>query len=152
MAAEIEGSTMKQLFAAVMLAFVFVGGGAVPAQETLRSQAAPPEDGGTVVFFRAKKFMGAAEGFKVREGAVEIGRLRNGTFFTIRAAVGKHEYATRGIGKDLLRLEVESGETYYIQGSVAVGGTNLSPSDRGTFEALKPDLRDVTGQGIEERK
>jgi hypothetical protein len=143
---------MKHAYTALIIVFVAIGSGAVPAQESSRSDATALEDGGTVVFFRAKRFVGAAEGFKVREGTVELGRLRNGTFFTIRATAGRHEYATRGIGKDLLRLEVESGETYYVQGSVAVGGTNLSPSDKATFESLKPDLKDVTGQAINEEK
>ena len=92
-----------------------------------------------VVFYRQSKFAGAAVGFKVREGEVELGKLGNGNFFFIDVEPGAHEYVVHSEAKDILPLEVDAGEVYYVQGSlsigVMVGRPNLSPSDKDKFEA-----------------
>jgi hypothetical protein len=94
-------------------------------------------------------------GFKVRENDVELGRLRNGTYFIIHPAAGKHEYVVHAAAEDRLTLEVEPGETYYVQANITVGALtgrpNLAPSDQAAFEALKSGIKDVTGQGIDEK-
>jgi hypothetical protein len=38
-----------------------------------------------------------------------------------------------------------------VTAGVVSSGPNLSPSDNAMFEALKAQLRDVTGQGIDEK-
>jgi hypothetical protein len=119
---------------------------AAPAQ----IDATPPPtaigESGTVVFFRDKKFIGSAIGFKVREAEQELGKLANGTYFTAVVPVGPHAFDVYSEAKDVLNLEVEKGETYYIQGSLAfgvlVGRPNLAPSDAATFAALKDKLKD----------
>jgi hypothetical protein len=44
-------------------------------------------------------------------------------------------------------LEVEAGETYYVEGKlgagILAGRPNLSPSDQAAFEAAKPKLKEV---------
>jgi hypothetical protein len=126
---------------------------AIPMTPGLAQQrAAVSGNTGTIVFFRDKKFAGGGVGFKVREGDVELGRLRNGSYFTIQASPGKHEYTVHSEKKDVLTLEVDPGETYYVQANITVGvlagRPNLAPSDKAAFEALKSKLKDVTGQGI----
>ena len=54
--------------------------------------------------------------YKVRENGVELCKLSNGTFCTVQVPVGKHEYVTQTEAKDVLTLEVEPGETYYLVG------------------------------------
>jgi hypothetical protein len=48
--------------------------------------------------------------------------------------------------KDVLNLEVERGQTYYVQGSISmglmVGRPNLAPSDAATFNSMKEKLKD----------
>lgn len=106
---------------------------------------AVPEGKGQVVFFRPSKFMGAAVGFIVREGQVELGKLRNGNYFVAAVEPGTHQYIVHSEAKDILTLEVEAGETYYVQGSIAMGvmagRPNLSPSDRATFDAVASKLK-----------
>ena len=89
--------------------------------------------------------MGAAMGFIVREGTSELGKLRNGTFFMIQAPVGVHHYVVHSESKDELTVEVEAGETYYVQGALGmglmVGRPNISPSDAAAFEAVKDKLK-----------
>jgi hypothetical protein len=124
---------------------------AAPAQD---AAAVPATEGasadtgtGTVIFFRPSKFVGAVLGFKVRENGKELGKLRNGTYFVLPVPAGTHQYEVQGEAKDVLTLEVEAGETYYVQGLLGVGivagRPNLTPSDAATFEGLKAKLKEV---------
>lgn len=100
---------------------------------------------GQIVFFRPSKMMGAALGFKVREGEVELGKLRNGKYFVASVEPGIHEYTVHSETKDVLTIEVEAGETYYVQGTlgmgVIAGRPNLSPSDEETFNGMAKKLK-----------
>lgn len=111
-------------------------GGLVPA---------PPAGKGQVVFFREKKFAGAGVRYKVREGEAELGKLSSGTYFIHVTEPGQHEYTVHSEAKDVLNLEVEEGETYYVIGSVTMGflagRPNLSPSDQPTFQGMSGELK-----------
>lgn len=117
------------------------------AAPAVPATSASAETTGTVVFFRPSKFVGAAIGYKVREGTTELGKLRNGKYFVLHVKPGTHEYVVHSETKDVLTLEVEAGQTYYIQGTlgagILAGRPNLSPSDQGTFEAIKAKLKEV---------
>ena len=106
---------------------------------------AAPEGKGQIVFFRPSKMMGAAIGFKVREGEVELGKLRNGKYFIANVEPGTHEYTVHSETKDVLTMEVEAGETYYVQGTlgmgIVAGRPNLSPSDETTFNGMSKKLK-----------
>lgn len=86
-------------------------------------------------------------GFIVREGDKELGKLRNGKYFIIHVQPGKHAYVVHSEAKDVLTIDADAGETYYIQGSLGMGFVagrpNLSPSDQATFEGLKDKLKEV---------
>jgi Protein of unknown function (DUF2846) len=115
------------------------GAGAAPA-------IAASKDMGTIVFFRESKFAGAAVSFKVREAQTELGKLSSGTYFVAKLPPGPHEFTVHSEAKDILNLEVEAGDTYYIQGSISmglmVGRPNLAPSDEATFNSMKSKLKD----------
>jgi hypothetical protein len=105
---------------------------------------APPEGKGQIVFFREKKFAGSAIRYKVREGQAELGKLSSGAYFVVPVEPGTHEYVVHSEAKDALTMEVEAGETYYVQGTVTMGflagHPNLSPSDQATFEKMSAKL------------
>ena len=107
--------------------------------------AAAPADKGQIVFFRPSKMMGAAIGFKVREGETELGKLRNGKYFVAQVEPGTHVYKVHGETKDELTMEIEAGETYYVQGTlgmgIVAGRPNLGPSDEATFMSLSKKLK-----------
>ena len=107
---------------------------------------------GTVVFFREKKFAGSAIRYKVRENVVELCKLASGTFGTLLVAVGKHTYVVHSEAKDVLNLEVESGETYYVVGGISMGfmagHPNLTPSTKDVFDGMKDKLKDNTGKDL----
>ena len=106
---------------------------------------APQAGKGQVVFFREKKFVGAAMSYKVREGEAELGKLSNGSYLVLEVEPGTHQYYMQGETKDVLTLDVEAGETYYVQGGISMGvlagRPNLSPSDQAAFEAMAPKLK-----------
>jgi hypothetical protein len=106
---------------------------------------APPEGMGQIVFFRPSKFVGAAIGYKVRENEVELGKLANGTYFVHTTQPGPHAYVVHSEAKDILNIEVEAGETYYVVGGVTMGvlagRPNLSPSDQNAFAEIAAKLK-----------
>lgn len=113
-----------------------LAGGLIPA---------PPPGKGQIVFFREKKFAGSAVRYKVREGEAELGKLGSGIYFVHVADPGAHEYTVHSEAKDVLSLEVEEGETYFVIGTVTMGfmagRPNLSPSDEATFQGMSGDLK-----------
>jgi hypothetical protein len=146
---------MNKKMTSAVFALALLAPFAANSQDTAAAVvAAAPADAstGTVVFFREKKFAGAAVSYKVRENGVELCKLKNGSYCTVKASTGKHEYVVHSEAKDVLTLEVESGETYYVVGGISVGflagRPNLSPSAQATFDAMKAKLKDNTGQGL----
>ncbi len=110
----------------------------------------------TVVFFREKKMMGAAISYKVRENGVELCKLGSGSFCTVQVPVGKHAYVTKTEAADVLNMEVESGDTYYVQASISMGmvagHSNLAPSTKEVFDGMKAKLKDNTGKDLDPPK
>ena len=102
--------------------------------------APPPQGKGQIVFFRPSKFAGGAFGFKVREGTTELGKLRSGNYFVATVDPGAHQYVVHSEAKDILNMEVEAGETYYVEGTMTMGfmagHPNLSPSTQATFDGM----------------
>lgn len=118
-----------------------------PAPQPAAAPAANAGSGtGTIVFFRESKFAGMAISFKVREGQTELGKLSSGSYFVANLPAGAHEFTVHSEAKDVLNIEVDAGETYYIQGSISMGflagRPNLSPSDEATFNSMKAKLKD----------
>lgn len=118
------------------------------APETVASNgriAPAPADKAQIVFFRPNKFVGGAVGFKVREGEQELGKLRSGNYFIHFAEPGTHHYTVHSEAKDVLTMEVEEGETYFVQGTITMGvlagRPNLSPSDEATFNGMADKLK-----------
>ena len=75
---------------------------------------------------------------------------------TVQVPAGKHEYVTKTEAKDVLTLEVETGETYYVQASISMGvvagHSNLAPSTKDVFEGMKAKLKDNTGKDLDPPK
>ena len=102
--------------------------GPIPAAEAGKGQ---------IIFYRPGSLMGAALGCTVHEGTAEIARLGSGKYWVHNAEPGKHAYNTEAENKDVLNLEIEPGETYYVKCKIGMGVVagrpNLSPSDRAEF-------------------
>ncbi len=86
---------------------------------------APQPGKAMVVFYRPGSLMGVAMGCTVREGQgeakVEIARLGSGKYWVHAADPGKHDYRTEGERSDLVSLNVEAGQTYFVKCVIGVG-------------------------------
>jgi len=117
-----------------------------PAPNAAPAASAGGAGTATVVFFRESKFLGMAISFKVREGQTELGKLSSGSYFVANLPAGAHEFTVHSEAKDVLNIELDAGETYYIQGSISMGvlagRPNLAPSDAATYNSMKAKLKD----------
>jgi hypothetical protein len=106
---------------------------------------APPPGKAQVVFFRRSAFVGAAIGGRVREAEVPIGNLTAGRYFLHVTDPGEHTYTVKTEVTENLTMELEAGETYFVEETVSmgvlVGRLNLSPSDIANFDAAYPKMK-----------
>jgi hypothetical protein len=120
---------------------------AQPADDGAIPVPPPPAGEGQVVFFRAKSLLGTGQWFKVREEGQALGKLTNGAYFVQVTQPGVHTYTatTEPEAKDKLKLQIDPGETYYVEGvltkGVVMGVADLTPSDRATFAKASKDLK-----------
>jgi hypothetical protein len=141
----------RKLIGAALAAAIMIP--AVTASEAGATPSATSGQTGTVIFFRAKSFKGAAVRFKVRENGTELCKLSSGTYCTVQVPAGQHKYEVHSEAKDALTLEVDAGETYYVISGISMGfmagHPNLSPSTREVFDGMKDKLKDNTGKDLD---
>jgi hypothetical protein len=122
------------------------------------SLTAPPKGQGQVVFFRKKSILGTGQWFNVRENGRALGKLNNGAYFVEVLAPGLHHFtaSTEPEFKDQLTMQVDAGETYFVEGvlnkGVVIGAAGLAPSDHATFNASAKDLKLSDAPGEEPAK
>lgn len=142
---------MKLFGAALALAALSFDAGAQEATAAPAATAGGAQTG-TVIFFREKKFAGAAIRYKVRENGVELCKLKSGSFCTVTVPAGKHEYVVHSEAKDVLALDVQPGQTYYVQASISIGfmagHPHLASADKSVYEGMKAKLTDNTGKDL----
>lgn len=106
---------------------------------------APPADKAQIVFFRKSGFLGAAISAHVKDGETPIGHIANGRFFSALVDPGKHTFTIKTEATDTLEMELEAGETYFVETTVSMGvivyRLNLSPSDMSAFDAAYPKMK-----------
>lgn len=118
---------------------------AAAKSEKVAPQIAPPPAGmGQVVFYRPSA-MGGLVSCRVSEGDKVVNKLPPGKYFIQQRVPGVHEYSVHSEAKDLLRVNVEEGETQYarcsIRMGIMVGRPNLSTQDRADFEKRGKGLK-----------
>lgn len=107
----------------------------------------PPRGMAQVVFFRAKSLAGFGQWFNVREKGQALGKLTNGAYFVVVLPPGQHSFSATSEPefKDHLNLELDPGETYYVEGvmthGVVIGVADLTPSDKAHFDAASGALQ-----------
>ena len=122
--------------------------------------ATPPAGMGQVVFYRPGG-MGGLVSCRVNEGDKVVNRLPPGKYFVQQTTPGVHEYSVHSESKDVLRVNVEDGETQYarctVRMGIMVGRPNLSTQDRADFEKRGKKLKlqaafDATAKDDEKEK
>jgi hypothetical protein len=124
-----------------------------PAAEAPASAPVAPAAKGRIVFFRPTRLPGAiytyhvvevAEDGKAAKDAPRLGDMPNGGGFALEVEPGIHSYNITGPmavnkAEDRLRMEVEPGETYYVEQTVRMGlvtgGFRLVPADEARLKA-----------------
>jgi hypothetical protein len=128
---------MMALGAALLAAPAVAAGDSAKPKKTAAEVPAPPAGMGQVVFYRSSR-MGALISCRVREGGEVVNKLPPGKYFIHQTSPGAHEYSVKSEAKDVLRLEVEDGETQYVRcainAGIGVGRPNLSPQSREDFD------------------
>lgn len=128
---------MLALGASILSAPAWAAGEDAKPKKTAAVVPPPPAGMGQVVFYRSS-MMGALISCRVREGGVVVNKLPPGKYFIHQTTPGIHEYAVKSEAKDLLRVEVEEGETQYVRcainAGIGVGRPNLSPQSREDFD------------------
>lgn len=124
---------------------------APPAATTMtvgrNTVSAPAEGMGQVIFYRPSRIGGMALSFSVREDGKGVGKLGNGSYFALSATPGEHTYTIESEATDRLTLEIDAGETYYVQQTIGMGimmgRPHLAPSTAEAFgaKALKVSTR-----------
>jgi hypothetical protein len=104
--------------------------------------APPPPGKARVVFFRPSVGLSIMTGFKIRLGPEkgrELGTSINGEWFTVTLDPGRYEFTGTQERRDSLFVELEPGETYFVQAKVLTGlwagHPNLFPAERAVFAA-----------------
>jgi hypothetical protein len=114
------------------------------AQRVAPQIAAPPPGMGQVVFYRPSS-MGGLISCRVNEGAAVINKLPPGKYFVLQTTPGVHDYSVHSEAKDVLRVNVEEGETAYARCNISmgfmVGRPNLSTQDRADFDKRGKKLK-----------
>jgi hypothetical protein len=104
----------------------------------------PPAGKGQIVFFRPSRFVGMALSYSVHEGDTGVGKLGNGSYFILAEDPGPHTFTMNGEVTDTLHVEVDAGETQYVQQTLGVGimsaRPHITPSDQATFDSM-PKLK-----------
>lgn len=113
---------------------------AAPAtSEAAAARVPPPPAGkGQVVFFRASKLAGMALTFSIREGDKGVAKVGNGTYAIVAADPGPHAYTMESEATDTLNLEVDDGETLYVEHTIGMGimmgRPHLTPATQADFD------------------
>ena len=81
-------------------------------------------DMGLVVFYRNSSFKGGAVHLNIRSSDGSAGILKSGTMFYKYFEPGSRTFdvSTPSVaGSDLLTLDIEAGNTYFVRGEVLIG-------------------------------
>ena len=88
----------------------------------LQAQSYTPEEGkALIIFYRSKAFSGGAIKFSVKDSDKVYGQLTNGSLIKINTDPGEHTFWSQVISSDSITLTVNSGEVYFVKGTVKTG-------------------------------
>ncbi|GAB1254083.1 DUF2846 domain-containing protein [Desulfovibrio falkowii] len=114
-------------------------------EEKVPPQVVADEQNAAIVFFREWAFTGGGMTYFVTEDTRNIGLLKAGSYFVYKALPGKHTYSAETEAKSSVTLDVQPGQTYYIEGGIGMGfwagRPQLSEVTKPAFDKVKPELK-----------
>ncbi len=111
------------VFAMVAVAASLVGCAASgPSQKEMEAKMpALKADQGRVYFYRNASFVGGGLAPDIKLDGAVVGESKQGGFFYVDTASGKHEASTSTEAENKLSFVLENGEIKYVRTKVAVG-------------------------------
>ena len=122
----------------------------------------------TVVFFRDRMILGAWVGYTISDDHTRLGKLKNGSYFSVQLPAGLHSFVINDnqtytlkapgdprplgaiVNPEPFYLTIEPGETYYVLAVVPMEPTpqRMSSQTKEYFETTKPALKEVPATAV----
>ena len=144
---------MKKLLSLSIVTILFlisVGCAKMPLRGDYVEEKSPPQmqadaQSAAIIFFREWAFTGGGMSYFITEDTNNIGLLKAGSYFTYRATPGKHTYSAETEARSSVTLDIQPGQTYYIEGGIGMGfwagRPQLSEVTKPVFDKVKSDLK-----------
>lgn len=107
----------------VLLASILLMGVAAVAQEAATTAVSAPDgkaSKATVYVYRYKQFVGSALEPSVYCDGVQLARMTNGRYFTVKVDPGKHTFNSND-KQSGIEFDAKSGQEYFIRLEIATG-------------------------------
>ena len=82
----------------------------------------------TVYLYRTHDSPGAAVGVDIKDNGIELGTLRDGTYFIYHANAGQHVFTATTDTSSTQNFKLQPGATYYVQARVVSGQHLFHPA------------------------
>jgi hypothetical protein len=129
-----------------VLAFAQAPAAGLPASDTKQAQA-------TVYIYRYKQFVGGALEPSVYCDDVQLARMENGRYFTVRIDPGKHTFHSND-PQSGVALDLKVGQPYFIRMEIATGlmkghgRLNLISPEQGSYELKSSKLKPLDSSKV----
>lgn len=143
---------MKKAFFLLALSMIFafsIGCAKMPLRGDYVEEKIPPriaadDQSAAIYFFREWAFGGGGISYFISEDTQQIGLLKAGSYFVYKAKPGKHTYSAETESRASMALDVQAGQTYYVEGNIGMGfwagRPQLSEVTKPVFDKALPDL------------
>ncbi len=130
-----------------------------PGQESSQpapSQAASTPTTAAVYIYRYKQFVGSALAPSVYCDDLQLARMENGRYFTVRVDPGNHTFRSND-AQSGVALDVNAGQEYFIRVDIATGllkghgRLTLTSFEQGRYELQSNKLRPLDGGKVTDR-
>jgi hypothetical protein len=109
-------------------------------------QSNPQQSQATVYVYRYKQFVGSALAPSVYCDEVQLARMENGRYFTVRLDAGKHNFRSND-AQSGVELDLKAGQAYFIRVEIATGMMKghgrliLMSPEQGSYELKSSKLK-----------
>lgn len=115
-----KSSTRKVVVAVSLLLLTLLSGCASLGPVYQKVDVVPPNKG-LVYIYRPSSFVGGGVSYDVKVGEAPVATLYNGGYYPYFSNPGEVEFWAKTESKSAVTLDVKTGETYFVKGTIGVG-------------------------------